>query len=152
MWCFGIPLLGGNGYIVCMIIEHHMPFCLLLQAVGELLQTRGHEVGVTTGRKRRCGWLDLVIVKYAHMINGFTAWVSRAILANGQVFCTHSFEHHQKVYSNNTSSCCLSNSIALTKLDILDVLDEIKVGVAYKLNGKRIPHFPGKLLARMEEI
>lgn len=45
----------------------------VLQAVGELLQTRGHEVGVTTGRKRRCGWLDLVIVKYAHMINGFTA-------------------------------------------------------------------------------
>lgn len=36
-------------------------------------------------------------------------------------------------------------SIALTKLDILDVLDEIKVGVAYKLNGKRIPHFPGNL-------
>uniref|UniRef100_H3DJA4 Adenylosuccinate synthetase n=1 Tax=Tetraodon nigroviridis TaxID=99883 RepID=H3DJA4_TETNG len=82
-----------------------------LNAVGELLQTRGHEVGVTTGRKRRCGWLDLVIVKYAHMIN----WLH---------------------------SSSLSNSIALTKLDILDVLDEIKVGVAYKLNGKRIPHFP----------
>lgn len=48
-------------------------FPFLPQAVGELLQTRGHEVGVTTGRKRRCGWLDLVIVKYAHMINGFTA-------------------------------------------------------------------------------
>lgn len=48
-------------------------FFYLLQAVGELLQTRGHEVGVTTGRKRRCGWLDLVIVRYAHMINGFTA-------------------------------------------------------------------------------
>uniref|UniRef100_A0AAQ5YX90 Adenylosuccinate synthetase n=1 Tax=Amphiprion ocellaris TaxID=80972 RepID=A0AAQ5YX90_AMPOC len=79
-----------------------------LKAVGELLQTRGHEVGVTTGRKRRCGWLDLVIVRYAHMINGFTA-------------------------------------IALTKLDILDVLDEIKVGVAYKLNGKRIPHFPANM-------
>uniref|UniRef100_A0AAQ6AI89 Adenylosuccinate synthetase n=1 Tax=Amphiprion ocellaris TaxID=80972 RepID=A0AAQ6AI89_AMPOC len=79
-----------------------------LNAVGELLQTRGHEVGVTTGRKRRCGWLDLVIVRYAHMINGFTA-------------------------------------IALTKLDILDVLDEIKVGVAYKLNGKRIPHFPANM-------
>ncbi len=42
-------------------------------------------------------------------------------------------------------TCHLSNSIALTKLDILDVLDEIKVGVAYKLNGKRIPHFPGSL-------
>lgn len=44
-----------------------------VQDVGELLQTRGKEVGVTTGRKRRCGWLDLVLVKYAHMINGFTA-------------------------------------------------------------------------------
>ncbi|KAI7805032.1 adenylosuccinate synthetase isozyme 1 [Triplophysa rosa] len=79
-----------------------------LNAVGELLQTRGHEVGVTTGRKRRCGWLDLVILKYAHMINGFTA-------------------------------------IALTKLDILDVLDEIKVGMAYKINGKRIPYFPANM-------
>lgn len=46
-----------------------------LKDVGELLQTRGKEVGVTTGRKRRCGWLDLVLIKYAHMINGFTAWV-----------------------------------------------------------------------------
>lgn len=79
-----------------------------LNAVGELLQTRGHEVGVTTGRKRRCGWLDLVILKYAHMINGFTG-------------------------------------IALTKLDILDVLDEIKVGVAYKINGKRVPYFPANM-------
>ncbi|XP_077586373.1 adenylosuccinate synthetase isozyme 2 [Stigmatopora nigra] len=73
--------------------------------VGELLQTRGKEVGVTTGRKRRCGWLDLVLIKYAHMINGFTA-------------------------------------LALTKLDILDVLEEIKVGVAYKVDGQTIPHFP----------
>lgn len=53
---------------------HKMLFMsCLMQVVGELLQTRGHEVGVTTGRKRRCGWLDLVIVRYAHMINGFTA-------------------------------------------------------------------------------
>lgn len=44
-----------------------------VQDVGELLQTRGKEVGVTTGRKRRCGWLDLVLIKYAHMINGFSA-------------------------------------------------------------------------------
>ncbi|KAL2082735.1 hypothetical protein ACEWY4_022553 [Coilia grayii] len=79
-----------------------------LNDIGELLQTRGHEVGVTTGRKRRCGWLDLVILRYAHMINGFTA-------------------------------------LALTKLDILDVMDEIKVGVAYKLNGKRIPYFPANM-------
>ncbi|KAJ0005256.1 hypothetical protein NQD34_011470, partial [Periophthalmus magnuspinnatus] len=82
---------------------------------GELLQTRGKEVGVTTGRKRRCGWLDLVLVKYAHMINGFTA-------------------------------------IALTKLDILDVLPEIKVGVNYKVDGEAIPHFPAnqEVLQRVE--
>uniref|UniRef100_A0A8D0ENM1 Adenylosuccinate synthetase n=1 Tax=Strix occidentalis caurina TaxID=311401 RepID=A0A8D0ENM1_STROC len=80
-----------------------------INEIGDLLQSRGHEWGVTTGRKRRCGWLDLVILKYAHMINGFTA-------------------------------------LALTKLDILDVLDEIKIGVAYKLGGKRIPYFPGMLL------
>uniref|UniRef100_A0A4W5R575 Adenylosuccinate synthetase n=1 Tax=Hucho hucho TaxID=62062 RepID=A0A4W5R575_9TELE len=79
-----------------------------LNEVGELLQTRGHEVGVTTGRKRRCGWLDLVILRYANMINGFTAF-------------------------------------ALTKLDILDVMDEIKVGVSYKLNGKKIPYFPANM-------
>uniref|UniRef100_A0A8C3FQ15 Adenylosuccinate synthetase n=1 Tax=Chrysemys picta bellii TaxID=8478 RepID=A0A8C3FQ15_CHRPI len=73
--------------------------------IGELLQKRGKEVGVTTGRKRRCGWLDLVLLRYAHMINGFTA-------------------------------------LAVMKLDILDVFPEIKVGVAYVLNGEIIPHFP----------
>uniref|UniRef100_A0A674C1R5 Adenylosuccinate synthetase n=1 Tax=Salmo trutta TaxID=8032 RepID=A0A674C1R5_SALTR len=59
-------------------------------------------------RKRRCGWLDLVILRYANMINGFTAF-------------------------------------ALTKLDILDVMDEIKVGVSYKLKGKKIPYFPANM-------
>uniref|UniRef100_A0A8D3CNF0 Adenylosuccinate synthetase n=1 Tax=Scophthalmus maximus TaxID=52904 RepID=A0A8D3CNF0_SCOMX len=83
--------------------------------IGELLQTRGKEVGVTTGRKRRCGWLDLVLIKYAHMINGFTA-------------------------------------LALTKLDILDVFPEIRVGVAYKVDNKPIPHFPAnqEVLQRVE--
>ncbi|XP_058876423.1 adenylosuccinate synthase, like [Acipenser ruthenus] len=76
--------------------------------VGALLQRRGFEVGVTTGRKRRCGWLDLVLVKYAHMINGFSA-------------------------------------LAVTKLDILDTLEEIKVGVAYKIDGKTIPSFPANM-------
>uniref|UniRef100_A0AAQ4Q722 Adenylosuccinate synthetase n=1 Tax=Gasterosteus aculeatus aculeatus TaxID=481459 RepID=A0AAQ4Q722_GASAC len=75
---------------------------------GELLQTRGREFGVTTGRKRRCGWLDLVLVRYAHMVNGFTA-------------------------------------IALTKLDILDTVSEIKVGVAYKLDGEPLPSFPANM-------
>lgn len=40
--------------------------------VGERLRTRGKEWGATTGRPRRCGWLDLVALKYAHMVNGFT--------------------------------------------------------------------------------
>lgn len=44
-----------------------------INEIGDLLQSRGHEWGVTTGRKRRCGWLDLVILRYAHMVNGFTA-------------------------------------------------------------------------------
>lgn len=42
-----------------------------------------------------------------------------------------------------TLSNVFLDSLALTKLDILDVLDEIKIGVAYKLAGKRIPYFPG---------
>lgn len=42
-----------------------------------------------------------------------------------------------------TLSNVFLDSLALTKLDILDVLDEIKIGVAYKLSGKRIPYFPG---------
>eukprot|EP00124_Ichthyophonus_hoferi_P003598 Ihof_evm1s321 gene=Ihof_evmTU1s321 len=44
-----------------------------LNADGEALQTIGAEFGVTTGRKRRCGWLDLVVVKYTHMVNGLTS-------------------------------------------------------------------------------
>jgi adenylosuccinate synthase len=44
-----------------------------LNGIGEHLQTVGAEYGVTTGRKRRCGWLDLVVVKYSTLINGYTA-------------------------------------------------------------------------------
>uniref|UniRef100_A0A8C6UV59 Adenylosuccinate synthetase n=1 Tax=Neogobius melanostomus TaxID=47308 RepID=A0A8C6UV59_9GOBI len=77
-----------------------------LNATGDLLQSKGHEVGVTTGRKRRCGPTNNKVGPLIYL-------------------CLH--------------------SIALTKLDILDVLDEIKVGVAYKLNGKRIPHFPANM-------
>ncbi|OBZ89767.1 Adenylosuccinate synthetase [Choanephora cucurbitarum] len=45
-----------------------------LNEIGEHLQTVGFEIGVTTGRKRRCGWLDLVVVKYSTMINGYTSY------------------------------------------------------------------------------
>ncbi|KAI4814674.1 adenylosuccinate synthase, like [Pseudochaenichthys georgianus] len=79
-----------------------------LNETGDLLQSRGREFGVTTGRKRRCGWLDLILVRYAHMVNGFSA-------------------------------------IALTKLDILDTLPEIQVGVAYKVDGKPLLSFPANM-------
>ena len=64
-----------------------------LQETGELLQKRGGEYGVTTGRPRRCGWLDLAMLKYSNMINGFTAlvcfsayWVN-CLLPASQTFC-----------------------------------------------------------------
>jgi adenylosuccinate synthase len=79
-----------------------------LNEVGEHFQTVGAEFGVTTGRKRRCGWLDLVVLKYSTMINGYT-------------------------------------SLNLTKLDVLDNLTEIKVGVFYKYQGKTLDSFPADL-------
>ena len=68
--------------------------------VGEFLGTRGHEFGTVTGRKRRCGWFDAVLVRQAVAVNGI-------------------------------------NGIALTKLDVLDGLDEIKVCTGYRLDGER---------------
>ncbi|XP_071833646.1 adenylosuccinate synthetase isozyme 1 A-like [Apostichopus japonicus] len=76
-----------------------------LNGTGETLQVKGQEFGVTTKRKRRCGWLDVVLLKYTQMINGFTA-------------------------------------LAVTKLDILDGFEEIKIGVAYKHDGKALESFP----------
>lgn len=80
-----------------------------MQEIGDLLQTRGFEVGVTTKRKRRCGWLDIPLLKYTSLVNGYTC-------------------------------------ICITKLDILDTLPEIKVGVNYKRsNGEKLDHFPGTI-------
>ena len=45
----------------------------LINETGEKLRSIGHEIGVTTGRKRRCGWLDLVLLREVQEINGFTA-------------------------------------------------------------------------------
>lgn len=44
-----------------------------MQDVGVHLQEVGQEFGVTTGRRRRCGWLDLVVLKYSHLINDYTS-------------------------------------------------------------------------------
>ncbi len=75
---------------------------------GELLRKEGREFGATTGRPRRCGWLDLVALRYAVRLNGM-------------------------------------NEIALTKLDVLDHVDQIKVCIAYELDGQRVEEFPTKL-------
>lgn len=73
--------------------------------IGQLLCDRGAEFGTTTGRRRRCGWFDGVIGRYAVRINGL-------------------------------------DCLAITKLDVLDELDEIKVCVAYELDGKTCHNFP----------
>lgn len=75
--------------------------------VGETLQEVGAEFGVVTGRRRRCGWLDLVVMKYSTMINGYTA-------------------------------------LNLTKLDVLDGFEEIKVATGYKVDGVDLAGFPGQ--------
>jgi adenylosuccinate synthase len=72
---------------------------------GEFLGTRGHEFGTVTGRKRRCGWFDAVLVRQAVALNGI-------------------------------------NGIALTKLDVLDGLKEIKVCVGYRLGGRKLDYLP----------
>ncbi|KAF5275192.1 hypothetical protein FQR65_LT04224 [Abscondita terminalis] len=80
----------------------------LTNDIGDQLQQRGHEIGVTTKRKRRCGWLDLALLKYTNMVNGYT-------------------------------------SLCLTKLDILDTLPEIKIGIGYSLRGEKIDYFPSSV-------
>ncbi len=78
----------------------------LLGETGEELRKKGHEFGATTGRPRRCGWLDLVALKYACRINGI-------------------------------------NELTLTKMDVMDGFDEIKVCTGYKINdGEETKVFP----------
>jgi adenylosuccinate synthase len=73
--------------------------------LGELLCDRGAEFGTTTGRRRRCGWFDAVIGRYAVRINGI-------------------------------------DCLAITKLDVLDTLEEIQVCVAYEIGDQRCQDFP----------
>ena len=88
-----------------------------LGAVGDRLREGGGEYGATTGRPRRCGWLDLVALRHAHRVNGFT-------------------------------------ELALTKLDVLSGLHEIKVAVAYTIAGQGGAAFPARVedLARAEPV
>ncbi|CAB4015648.1 adenylosuccinate synthetase isozyme 1 [Paramuricea clavata] len=84
-----------------------------LNEIGESLQRVGREFGVTTGRKRRCGWLDLVVIRYSNMINGYT-------------------------------------SLAVTKLDILTNLGDLKIGINYKYKGETLSSFPASLEVQKE--
>jgi adenylosuccinate synthase len=74
-------------------------------AIGENLRARGQEYGAVTGRPRRCGWLDMPMLRYSNNING-AEW------------------------------------LVVTKLDVLDELDEIPICVAYEINGKRTDEIP----------
>ena len=73
--------------------------------IGTKLGKIGNEFGTVTGRQRRCGWFDSIIVKHSLEISG-------------------------------------ADGIALTKMDVLDNFEEIKICVGYKLKGKKIDYFP----------
>lgn len=73
--------------------------------VGEKLRAAGHEFGAVTKRPRRCGWMDLVALRYVCMLSGVT-------------------------------------SLIVTKADVLDDFDEIKVATAYNMDGKETEEFP----------
>ena len=79
--------------------------------IGERLGTVGREFGTVTGRKRRCGWFDAVMVKQACMVSGVTG-------------------------------------LALTKLDVLDGLEELKICTGYKLNGAVLDYLPATAAAQ----
>jgi len=80
----------------------------LTDEVGEHLRRRGNEFGTTTGRPRRCGWLDLVALRRARLLNGVDV-------------------------------------LALTKLDVLDELDEICVMTGYRYRGEVLRSFPAAI-------
>jgi len=85
----------------------------LNDSVGEHLQKVGQEFGATTGRRRRCGWLDLAALRHSRNINGFTG-------------------------------------LAITKLDVLSGLTEIKVCIDYEYKGKKFDTVPSDLTAFTE--
>ena len=77
----------------------------LFDADGQRLGERGHEFGTTTGRKRRCGWFDAVLVRQTCATSGVTG-------------------------------------ISLTKLDVLDGFETLKICVGYELDGERLEYLP----------
>ncbi|MDX2502258.1 MAG: adenylosuccinate synthase [Deltaproteobacteria bacterium] len=80
----------------------------LFDDIGDQIQKTGAEFGATTGRRRRCGWLDTVILKNSVRLNGLTG-------------------------------------LAITKLDVLDGLDSVKICTGYEYKGEIISDFPASL-------
>jgi adenylosuccinate synthase len=80
----------------------------MLGDLGNEVRELGKEYGASTGRPRRCGWFDSVVVRYANRVNGLDA-------------------------------------LAITKLDVLDTLKEIKVCTRYRYKGEAVEEFPGEL-------
>jgi adenylosuccinate synthase len=80
----------------------------LLEETGEKMRQAGNEFGSTTGRPRRCGWFDAVVLRYAVRVNGLTG-------------------------------------VAITKLDVLDDFETIKICTGYKYKGKAIDEIPATL-------
>eukprot|EP00003_Mantamonas_plastica_P000768 TRINITY_DN1058_c0_g3_i4.p1 TRINITY_DN1058_c0_g3~~TRINITY_DN1058_c0_g3_i4.p1 ORF type:complete len:369 (-),score=130.73 TRINITY_DN1058_c0_g3_i4:128-1234(-) len=104
-------LLKGNYGVVKAYTTRVGEGPFVSELEGELhdkLATVGHEVGTTTGRGRRCGWLDIVQMKWSQAINRWT-------------------------------------HLNLTKIDVLSEFDEIKVCVAYEIDGEQITEFPSSL-------
>jgi adenylosuccinate synthase len=89
----------------------------LFDDIGNAIQEKGAEFGATTGRRRRCGWLDTVLLKNAVRLNGLTG-------------------------------------LAITKLDVLGGLEELKICTGYRIDGETLPAFPANLdlLAKCEPI
>ncbi len=85
----------------------------LFDETGDYLGEKGHEFGTVTGRKRRCGWFDAVLVRQAVCVNGISG-------------------------------------IALTKLDVLDGLEELKICTGYRLNGEVIDYYPASQVGQAE--
>jgi adenylosuccinate synthase len=77
----------------------------LTDDVGSRIREKGAEYGASTGRPRRCGWFDAVVVRYAALLNDLT-------------------------------------TLVITKLDVLDQLDEINICVGYQLRGEKLRFFP----------
>ncbi len=87
----------------------------LFDGDGDRLCTVGHEFGAVTGRKRRCGWLDLVALNYAIMIDGAT-------------------------------------QLIMMKSDVMNDFDQIKVAVAYEIDGRQTDRFPYSIQGEIKPV